>query len=291
MTKDEIIKKTLRESNCTPDDVGVVELLQGRLPDGVDIKTCEDFKHFNVECCDTCHTFYPESEMYLIDLPDDGGKAWVCDQLRWAIYPEEYKEFQERSRTQEELWKVLDYYSASFARDLDLVIGTSRPRYFGAAWRTGGCEELMKVAAENRPAFIACLFYTVLLDQGLYHHAHNLYKNTASCGQQPKFCQRAGKSHRNPRWIIRHALHGGLVTAEDLMRVAAPAATMILAVFVDTVGELLPQVSLPNFFHLLVNFPEVNFWEPREMRKYRQETKVEQNFLAELLSAIRECGF
>ncbi len=87
MTKNEIIAKTLRDSNCTSDDSGVVELLQGRLPDGVDIKTCEDFKHFNVECCDTCHNFLPESEMYLIDLPD-GGKAWVCDQVRGALLPE-----------------------------------------------------------------------------------------------------------------------------------------------------------------------------------------------------------
>jgi hypothetical protein len=75
------------------------------------------------------------------------------------------------------------------------------------------------------------------------------------------------------------------------MRVAPAAAAMFLAVFVDTVGELLPQVFLPNFFHLLVNFPEVSFWEPREMRKYRRETKVEQKFLKESLSAIRECGF
>jgi hypothetical protein len=53
----------------------------------------------------------------------------------------------------------------------------------------------------------------------------------------------------------------------------------------------LPQVYLPNVLYLLPNFPEVNFWEPREMRKFPAETKVEQKFLAEMLSAIRECCF
>jgi hypothetical protein len=32
--------------------------------------------------------------MSQIDLPD-GGKAWVCDTVMWAIYPEKYRELQE----------------------------------------------------------------------------------------------------------------------------------------------------------------------------------------------------
>jgi hypothetical protein len=71
----------------------VIAELQKRLPD-TDIKTCEDFRHLNVVCCDTCHTFYPHYEMSLIDLPD-GTKAWVCDPVKWAIYPEQYQKLQE----------------------------------------------------------------------------------------------------------------------------------------------------------------------------------------------------
>ncbi len=70
--------------------------LQKRLPE-TDIKTCQDFQHLGVNCCDTCHTFYPHYEMSVIDLPD-GAKAWVCDQVRWAIYPEQYQELQEWSQ-------------------------------------------------------------------------------------------------------------------------------------------------------------------------------------------------
>jgi hypothetical protein len=35
----------------------VVAELERRLPDGVDIRTCADFGHLNVECCDSCHNF------------------------------------------------------------------------------------------------------------------------------------------------------------------------------------------------------------------------------------------
>jgi hypothetical protein len=100
VTKAEIIAETLRAAKLDdePDyQPIVIAELQRKLPEGVEIKTCEDFKHLNVECCDTCHNFYPHYEMRLIELPD-GSPAWVCDTVRWAIYPEEYRKLQERSR-------------------------------------------------------------------------------------------------------------------------------------------------------------------------------------------------
>jgi|SRR5579872_1598007 hypothetical protein len=81
MNKTEIIAKTMKD--MTPigmqteppfsdeqDEEGFVfSVLQDVLPDGVDIRTCDDFKHPNVECCETCHNFYPHYDMSLIDLP------------------------------------------------------------------------------------------------------------------------------------------------------------------------------------------------------------------------------
>jgi|ERR1700722_11348110 len=108
MTKAEIIAKTLRAMNLNPpeneppfsdeqdEEEFITSVLQDVLPDG-DIKTCEDFKHLGVECCETCHGHYAHYEMSVIDLPS-GGKAWVCDTVKWAIYPEKYRELQERSR-------------------------------------------------------------------------------------------------------------------------------------------------------------------------------------------------
>lgn len=104
MTKADIIAKTLKECKC-PVDIDeppysdepdyeeiVIAELNRRLPD-TDIKTCEDFRHLHAECCEICHECYPHYEMSLIDLPD-GTKAWVCDSIRWAIYPEERKELE-----------------------------------------------------------------------------------------------------------------------------------------------------------------------------------------------------
>jgi hypothetical protein len=114
VTKNEIIEKTLKEigprlkehevpyseaPTCEEEEIVIAEL-QKRLPD-TDIKTCEDFRHLNVVCCDTCHTFYPHYEMKVIQLPD-GSPAWVCDTVEWAIYPERYRELQEWSRNSPE---------------------------------------------------------------------------------------------------------------------------------------------------------------------------------------------
>ncbi len=95
----------------------------------------------------------------------------------------------------------------------------------------------------------------------------------------------------NPRGILRYPMHWGLVSPKDLMELAVPAANFFVPHYIGIIGEKFPKLSLANFFHLLVNFPEVNFWEPREMRKYPDEVKVEQKFLKEFLSAIRGCGF
>jgi len=83
----------------------VLETLHEKLPEGVDIKTCDDFKQLGVECCETCHRDYPHYEMSLIDLPD-GGKAWVCDHVKWALFPEQCEELR-KSPLHKRLKKIL----------------------------------------------------------------------------------------------------------------------------------------------------------------------------------------
>jgi len=99
MRKAETISKMLREmggislqteppfSDEPDEEESIISVLQDSLPADLDIRTCEDFRHLNVECCETCHNSYPHYEMSLVDLPN-GAKAWVCDTVKWAIYPE-----------------------------------------------------------------------------------------------------------------------------------------------------------------------------------------------------------
>ena len=117
MTRGEIIEKTLKEmglllpsKKATPwrSEAGslseVITELQRRLPFG-NIKTCGAFKDLNAACCDTCHTTSPHYDMTLVDLPD-GGKAWVCENIELAIFPERYTEFMERARNSPFLSKI-----------------------------------------------------------------------------------------------------------------------------------------------------------------------------------------
>ena len=102
MDKAEIIAQTLMEMNrrmvnqppCTDEEESafIISVLQDVLPDG-DIKTCDDFRHLNAQCCQICHD-NPHYELSVIVLPE-GGKAWVCDAVKHAIYPEGYRRCQE----------------------------------------------------------------------------------------------------------------------------------------------------------------------------------------------------
>lgn len=97
MKKQELIELTLKAthdslySNPTEEPGGrdaddydsvVLATLAERLPEG-DIKTCEDLS-LGVECCGTCHEFYPHSDMYLETLPT-GEVAWICCRVRSAL--------------------------------------------------------------------------------------------------------------------------------------------------------------------------------------------------------------
>jgi hypothetical protein len=109
MNKAEIISETLKDMLKTQPPSGeeldeegfIISVLQDVLPDNVDIRICDYFKDLGVECCETCHNFYPHYDMSLIELLG-GGKAWVCDTVKWALYPEKYQDFQEWSRNSSE---------------------------------------------------------------------------------------------------------------------------------------------------------------------------------------------
>jgi hypothetical protein len=105
MTKNEIIAKTLKEigfrleqreetysDNSDLEEIAIAAL-PARLPES-DIQTCEDFRHLQVECCETCHQFYPHYDMNVLDF--GGAKAWVCDPVKGAIYSESLRQAEQR---------------------------------------------------------------------------------------------------------------------------------------------------------------------------------------------------
>ena len=60
--------------------------LERRLKDlspGIDVRTCEDFREFEVACCPVCHKDYPD-EQNLVEL-ETGRAAWVCCAVERAL--------------------------------------------------------------------------------------------------------------------------------------------------------------------------------------------------------------
>ncbi len=117
MDKAEIIARTLTQMNRTTahqppyceeqdEEEFIVSILQDALPDG-DIRTCEDFAHLSVQCCDICHGHYAHYELSLIELPD-GGKAWVCHAVKQTLYPERYRSSQESKQMLKTIFREPD---------------------------------------------------------------------------------------------------------------------------------------------------------------------------------------
>jgi hypothetical protein len=96
MTKVEIISQTLKNIGVSPtqgkllfdgeqdEEAFIISVLRDVLPEG-DIKTCEDFRHLEVDCCNLCHE-HSHYDMSVIKLPD-GEKAWVCGSVKSALFP------------------------------------------------------------------------------------------------------------------------------------------------------------------------------------------------------------
>lgn len=86
--RDSLTDEGLRSSTYADDQNDVAAHLEGILQDagpGADIRTCADFIHLNVECCDTCHSFgFPYDMSPMVELKA-GGHAWICCAIERAL--------------------------------------------------------------------------------------------------------------------------------------------------------------------------------------------------------------
>jgi hypothetical protein len=80
----------LRRDNDPEEEEIVIRTIEAKLseiePDR-DIRTCSDFSHLHVECCEICHSLSPHYEMSLLDV-EGGGEAWICCALDRALNPQ-----------------------------------------------------------------------------------------------------------------------------------------------------------------------------------------------------------
>src|SRR5664280_3479681 len=94
MKKEEIIENLRKElTELYSEDpeylamaIECVESNLSREDSNANIRTCADFSDLNIECCQTCHHFYPHYEMQLVDI-ESGGNAWICCAFSRALNP------------------------------------------------------------------------------------------------------------------------------------------------------------------------------------------------------------
>ena len=104
MKKAEIIAQILNDMKYVPNDektdfsgepdyeeivIGALETSLKEIEPGSNIRTCSDFGHLNIQCCEICHTFYPHYEMSLVDV-EGGGNAWICCAMDRALNPQRH---------------------------------------------------------------------------------------------------------------------------------------------------------------------------------------------------------
>jgi len=70
----------------------------------------------------------------------------------------------EHGRLTHEYKMIRDYYNNQFRTDLAKFMPDARVPYFGHSWGSD-CRNLDKIQIESRPAFLICLYFTVLVDQ------------------------------------------------------------------------------------------------------------------------------
>ena len=61
--------------------------LEERIPQVETLKTCEDFKHLNAKCCESCHWHYEIYEMHVVLLPEGDGDRFWRDHFHWSCGP------------------------------------------------------------------------------------------------------------------------------------------------------------------------------------------------------------
>jgi hypothetical protein len=151
---------------------------------------------------------------------------------------------------------IRDYYLNNFTTDLAAFMPDSRLPYFGHSWEYG-CQNLDRIPADRRPGFLICLYFTILVDQGMHAHFRPYYDKFESLTRYPKYCRGLGQFQKNPRGILLYPVERGFgdkARLEELLKDG-------MELFVDRVDEFfrnhMPEISPRDFFEKLLHDPDV----------------------------------
>ncbi len=157
------------------------------------------------------------------------------------------------------------YYNQQFRSDLaSLLLGFQPQEHarilgVGHIWTHGGCTQLSQVSAERHPQFLACLYFTVLVDQAMHTHFYFESHRFEELTQYPKFRVGLGHAlHMNPASILTVPIQHRLVS-EDAVRQIIPEA---MNLFVDETASFfrdhMPEIQAADFLARILADPDIS---------------------------------
>lgn len=156
------------------------------------------------------------------------------------------------------------YYYGDFRADLALLFRGFEPREharilaLGHIWAHDRCSQLEQVPAARRARFLACLYFTVLIDQGMHTHCHFESRRFEELTQYPKFRVGLGHAlHMNPASILSLPVQQGFVSEDAVCEVIPEAMSLFVDETASFFRDHMPQIRVSDFFGRLLADPDV----------------------------------
>ena len=146
---------------------------------------------------------------------------------------------------------IREYYNNKFREELAVFMPDRRVPYFGHSW-SYDCGNLNKIPIASRPAFLICLYFTVLVDQAMHAHFWSDYQQFEQMTRYPKFCHGLGQFQKNPRAILSVPVEKGIVNQEEIEKTLPDGMELFVKEVVDFFQQHMQNIDPTNFFEKLI---------------------------------------
>lgn len=155
------------------------------------------------------------------------------------------------------------YYNQQFRSDIASLMRGFEPQEqacilaVGHIWTHGGCTQLLQVSAERRTQFLACLYFTVLIDQAMHTHFYFESRRFEELTQYPKFRVGLGHAlHMNPASILSKPIKHRLVSENAVREIISETMTLFVRETASFFRDHMPEIRTADFFALILDDPD-----------------------------------
>ena len=146
---------------------------------------------------------------------------------------------------------IREYYSNKFPEDLAAFMPSKQFPYFGHSL-SHDCGNLTKIPPSSRPAFLICLYFTVLVDQAMHAHFRADYLQFEQLTRYPKFCHGLGQFQKNPRSILSVPVEKGIVNQQEIEKMLPDGMELLVNEMVVFFQQHIQNIIPTDFFEKLI---------------------------------------